>query len=106
MRRSGPRSSRSARASSRARPGKSARTRPGRRRTRRCRRRRYESPYRSKARHTIEIVGDRDLAAESVPATLDVDLVDLIVARLEEDRNVQARFVHEFRYGDFVSEVG
>ena len=53
----------------------------------------------------VEIVGDRELAAEGVAAAGDVDLVDLVVARLQQDRHVELRRVDELHDGDFVAEV-
>ena len=40
----------------------------------------------------VEVVGDRDLSAEGVAAAVDVDLVDLVVAGLDEHRH--AEFAH------------
>ncbi len=37
----------------------------------------------------IEIVGHRDLAAERVAAAVNVDLVDLVIAGLQQDRNAE-----------------
>ena len=53
----------------------------------------------------VEIVGDRELAAEGVPAALDVDLVDLVIARLKQDRHVEPRLVDEFGDRDLVAEI-
>ena len=53
----------------------------------------------------VEIICDGELAAESVPAALDVDLVDFVIARLQEDRDAKARLVDEFGNRDLVAEV-
>ena len=53
----------------------------------------------------VEIVGDGELAAEGVPAALDVDFIDFVVARLQQNGNVQARFVDEFGNRDLVAEI-
>ena len=53
----------------------------------------------------VEIVGDRELAAEGVAAAGDVDLVDLVVARLQQDRHAELRLVDELHDRDFVAEV-
>ena len=53
----------------------------------------------------VEIVGDRELAAEGVAAAGDVDLVDLVIARLKQDRHVELRLADELHDRDFVAEV-
>ena len=53
----------------------------------------------------IEVVGDRELAAEGVAAARDVDLVDFVVARLEQDRNAEPRLVDKLGNRDLVAEV-
>ena len=53
----------------------------------------------------IEVVGDRKFAAKSVAAAVDVDFVDLVVARLKQDRNVEPRLVDEFQDRDLVAEI-
>ena len=53
----------------------------------------------------VEIVGDRELAAEGVATARDVDLVDLVIAGLQQDRHAEAGIVDKFRDGDLVAEV-
>ena len=58
-------------------------------------------------RHAIlvEIVGHRKLTAERISPACNVDLVDFVVARLQQDRDAETRLVDEFGNRDLVAEV-
>ncbi len=53
----------------------------------------------------IEVVGDRKFAAESVAAAGKVDLVDLIVAGLQQNRDAEPRLADKLHDRDFVAEI-
>jgi hypothetical protein len=53
----------------------------------------------------VEVVGDRDLAAKRVTPAVNVDLVDLVIAGLKQDRNAEPRFVDKLGDRDFVPEI-
>jgi hypothetical protein len=53
----------------------------------------------------IEVIGDRDLPTEGVAPVMDVDLVDLIVTRLQQDRDVQRGTGNAFGDRYFISEI-
>ena len=53
----------------------------------------------------IEVVGDRYLTAEGIAPVMDVDLVDLVVTRLQQNRNVQRGTGNAFGDRHLVSEI-
>ena len=54
----------------------------------------------------VEVVGDREFAAKRVTSAMDVDLVDLVIAGLKQDRNIQPRLGHKLGNCDLVAEIG
>ena len=53
----------------------------------------------------VEVVGDREFAAKRVTPAVDVDLVDLVIAGLKQDRDVQPRFIDKLGDRDLVAEI-
>ena len=54
----------------------------------------------------VEVVSDRELAAKRITPAVDVHLVDLVIAGLKEDRNVQPRFIDKLGDRDLIAEIG
>jgi hypothetical protein len=53
----------------------------------------------------VEVVGDRDLAAKRVTPAVNVHLVDLVIAGLKQDRNVEPRLVDKLGDRNLVPEI-